>query len=114
METIMFDDVTDDELYKRYFFERIKINYNELPELLASLADKWKASESQLSFSDFICQECSDITGIPDFEHFKEYEMLNARNAEGYVELVPSRWMEKIGMSYDEMHRIHQEHSHMF
>lgn len=89
------DALTDEELYAHFVEECIVALLHDLA-MLDVLADAWKRSGLNIDFHSFVGWYCSDITGIPDFEHFINNEILNPRIAHAQVELIPQRWLDGV------------------
>ena len=109
----MIDKLTDRDLHRMYVMSRLYglIHDNDF-NIIEDLAQAWKESGSEKSFSDFVVEDGFPITGIPEFEHFVKCEMLNPRLAHGQVELIPDRWLKKLGMTWEDNILIHYEHVH--
>lgn len=108
----MFDFLTDEDLHSRYALERFKYLHDDFVPIMNALAERWREADTDLVLSEFMCQCGTDITGIPDLEHFTRVEMFNTWIVHNQVELIPDRWAKKIGIDMYQSTEVHRERDH--
>lgn len=106
------EKLRDDEMYSQYIYDSVNNLFNADISMIDVLADAWKKSGSEMRFFEYVRDCCSDITGLPDYEHFLESEIRNPRIIHAQVQVIPKRWLDKYGATDQEMYNIHYEHSH--
>ncbi len=99
-------------LYEDYFFERIKMLHDDFAELIDAIAEKWRKAGAAMPLAKYACWHCSEITGIPGYEHFLKCEMRNPRHVIGILETVNETLQDDIGLTETDIYRAHEEITH--
>ena len=99
-------------LYEDYFFERIKMQYDDFAELIDAIAAKWRKARVAMPLAKYACWHCSEITGIPNYEHFLRCELCNTRHVIGILETVNETLQDELGLSEIDIYRAHEEITH--